>query len=511
MSPTEILGAGAKGVQQLVCDLHVRQQELELENEHLRRAQTDRANELELAVDRVKLLTQAMAQLGEGVLITSDDLDWPGPKILFVNEAMCRITGYSADELIGNTPRMLQGRGTDGDARERMRSDLAADRPCRVELVNYRKDGAPYDAELVITPLFDAAGRRTNFVAIHRDVTQRKQAERGIARLAAIVESSSDAIIGKRLDGVIESWNDAAEGIYGYTRDEAVGRPITILAPPDRLDEMTDILARIKRGVRVDHLETVRRCKDGRPIDVSLTVSPIKDDGGRIVGASAIARDISDVKQLQKQVLEIAAEESRRIGLELHDNLQQQLTGLGLLAQGLAEALAADSAKQAQMATRLADGLRESARDLHLLARGLVPVDVDVEGLRAALAVLAARVREQYGIQCDFHYSGTIDLADNFVATHLYRIAQEAVTNAVKHGRSGRIEISLTESEGNVALKVLDDGVGMNDKRQSGPGMGLRIMQYRAGMIGASLDIHPRRERGTQVTCTVVRNHSGSV
>src|SRR5205814_7352552 len=141
-------------------------------------------------------------------------------------------------------------------------------------------------------------------VLVFRNVTERKQAEEAQARLAAIVESSDDAIVSKTLDGVILSWNAGAERLFGYAPLEAIGRPITLIIPPDRHDEEHEILARIAGGERVEHFETVRVAKQGRRIDISLTVSPIRDRAGRIVGASKVARDITGRKRAEEALKE---------------------------------------------------------------------------------------------------------------------------------------------------------------------------------------------------------------
>jgi PAS domain S-box-containing protein len=148
-------------------------------------------------------------------------------------------------------------------------------------------------------------GRQLGFgVARMRAEAARQRAEQGAQHLVSIVESSDDAIISKDLDGVIRSWNNGAERLFGYSADEAIGRPVTILIPPDRLDEEPGILARIRRGERVDHYETVRCRKDGSPLDISLTVSPVRDAKGKIVGASKIARDISDRRAAEAKLRE---------------------------------------------------------------------------------------------------------------------------------------------------------------------------------------------------------------
>jgi len=149
------------------------------------------------------------------------------------------------------------------------------------------------------TLLHDASGRIVGAVNMLVDLTETKRAEHAAQRLVAIVESSDDAIISKDLNGVIASWNDAAERLFGYRADEVIGKPVTILIPPENHHEEPSILDRIRRGVRIDHYETVRRRKDGSMVDISLTVSPIRNTSGRIVGASKIARDISERKEAE--------------------------------------------------------------------------------------------------------------------------------------------------------------------------------------------------------------------
>ena len=154
------------------------------------------------------------------------------------------------------------------------------------------RDGTERPIDDSGAPIRQQAGSIAGVVLVFRDITVRRQAEAARARLAAIVESSDDVIVGKTLDGVITSWNAGAERLFGYTASEAVGRSVALLIPPDRLDEESEILSKVARGERVDHFESVRVRKDGRLIDVSLVVSPILDDSGEIIGASKIARDI---------------------------------------------------------------------------------------------------------------------------------------------------------------------------------------------------------------------------
>ena len=156
------------------------------------------------------------------------------------------------------------------------------------------RDGTERPIDDSAAPMQDETGTPLGAVLVFRDVTERKRAEEARARLAAIVESSDDAIVSKTLDGIIRSWNAGAERLFGYSTQEAIGQPITLIIPPERQDEERAILARLCRGERVEHFETVRVSKHGRRLNISLTVSPIRDDAGLIIGASKIARDITE-------------------------------------------------------------------------------------------------------------------------------------------------------------------------------------------------------------------------
>ena len=182
-----------------------------------------------------------------------------------------------------------------------------------MEAVAERPDGSFVHFVPYPTPLYDASGTLIGAVNMLIDISDRKRADMQAQRLAAIVESSDDAIVSKDLNGIITSWNHGAERLFGYTAEEVIGKPITMLIPPDRMGEEPEIIGRVRRGERVDHYDTVRRRKDGSLIDISLTVSPLKDADGRIVGASKIARDITERKRAQEQQKLLVNEMKHRI------------------------------------------------------------------------------------------------------------------------------------------------------------------------------------------------------
>jgi PAS domain S-box-containing protein len=349
------------------------------------------------------------------------------------------------------------------------------------------------------------------FLLFGRELTHRRRADDATRLLAAIVECSDDAIVSKTLGGLIVSWNAGAQRIYGYSAEEVIGQPVTLLCPSDRIDEVHRNLDRVRRGTPIDHFETFRVRKDGRRIDVSLSISPIKDGQGRVIGASAIARDITDRMRMQREVLEIASREQQRIGQDLHDGTGQELTGLAMMAQRLAGELSKRSLPEGATATRIVDGLEQALRNVRALSRGLLPVEVDSEGLTMALTNLASRTCELHDVFCTFKCDSPVCTLDNQTATHLYRLSQEAVTNAVKHGHADNIAISLATEGDLVVLKIADNGIGFIESQEEMTGTGLRIMRYRAELIRATLSFGKVSTHGTVVTCTLPQSRDPGV
>jgi signal transduction histidine kinase len=224
---------------------------------------------------------------------------------------------------------------------------------------------------------------------------------------------------------------------------------------------------------------------------------------------TALVRDISERKALEKEVLDVAAQEQRRIGQDLHDSVGQELTGLGLVAESLLESLAKQAHPDQELAVMLAGGVKRIFAQIRALSRGLIPLEVNADELAGALRQLAANIAASSDVKCTFSGGGLNEWDDNFGATHLYRIAQEAVTNALKHARAKHIRISLESTGQDATLSVTDDGVGLGDPAADSQGIGLRIMRYRADLINAVLSIDAVKGRGTSVTCTYVtdKNH----
>lgn len=208
-------------------------------------------------------------------------------------------------------------------------------------------------------------------------------------------------------------------------------------------------------------------------------------------------------RKLEQQILEISERERRRIGQDLHDGLGQHLAGIELMTQALEQKLEGKSKSEATQAAKISQHVRDAIRQTRALARGLSPVELDASGLMSALHELVANVREMFRVECVFRCDRPVLIRENAVATHLFRIAQEAVSNAIKHGKASRIEITLIESPEAVMLEVTDNGTGIPPDVSNSSGMGLRIMRYRSDVIGGSFNIGRGASGGTTVTCSI--------
>lgn len=423
------------------------------------------------------------------------------------NHASEKIFGYSAAEVVGQNVKLLMPEPFrhehDGYLKNYRETGRAKIIGIGREVIGRRKNGSLFPMDLSVSEV-NLADRRL-FTGFVRDITERKAAEKALTYYAVLVESSDDAIIGKTLEGNITSWNRGAEQVFGYSREEMIGKSITILIPEDRQSEEPQILAKIRSGESVDHYETIRRRKDGRLIDISVTVSPIRDKDGNIIGASKVARDITERKRLEKEIIEISNREQQRIGQDLHDGLCQELTGIEMMCQVLEQRLSRKSKSEAKRAAEISEHMRRAIAHTRKLARGLFPVELEINGFVSALHELADHAQQLFKIECRFESAELVSIQDNVAATHLYRIAQEAVNNAVKHGRAKHIMISLKTSGERVALTVADNGIGFADESRKDSGMGLYTMKYRASVIGAALQIQSINGKGATVVCTFDR------
>jgi PAS domain S-box-containing protein len=327
------------------------------------------------------------------------------------------------------------------------------------------------------------------------------------AKARAIVETTVDGVITIDKRGRIESFNQAAESIFGYAAEEVIGENVKMLMPPPYREEHDGYMRSYRETGRRQIIgigrEVTGKRKDGSTFPMDLAVSEVGLGDRRIF--TGIVRDITERRRLEKEILDVTEQERRRIGQDLHDGLGQMLTGIGLLSQNLTRQLEERDLPEAEDAAEITDLLREADQYARDLARGLTPVDLEASGLVAALQRLVANAERLFDIECVLDEVGSALVHDGTTATHMYRIAQEAVSNAVRHGQADRIKISLASGVEQIRLRVQDDGVGFSETERNGAGMGVHIMNYRARIVGGTLDITSGSEAGTTVTFTLPR------
>jgi PAS domain S-box-containing protein len=323
-------------------------------------------------------------------------------------------------------------------------------------------------------------------------------------RLAAIVESSDDAIVSKNLDGVISSWNGSAERLFGYTAQEAVGKNILLIVPPDRRDEEATILARLRRGERIDHFETVRVRKDGKRLDISLTISPVKDASGRVVGASKVARDITGRREAEEarkeatistRLLQVQDTERRRIARELHDGVGQLLAAIGMnVAQNLEEQAKLSPATARRVHQNL-DLIAQASAEIRTVSYLLHPPMLEELGLRFALKSYVDGFAERSKIRVDLQIASDLGRLPQEYELSLFRIVQECLTNVHRHSKSPSALVRLSRTHQEITLEVKDNGTGINDELRSSivsgasAGVGFRGMQERVRTLGGTLTV----------------------
>ncbi len=378
------------------------------------------------------------------------------------------------------------------------------------------------------------SGRPLRMSGINIDITARKLAEEELQRLnatldqrvvertallkereerlRAILDTVADAIITIDGRGVIESVNPATERIFGYTEAELVGKNVSILMPSPHREEHDSHLARYNRTSRAKILGTSRemqgRRKDGTIFPIEQAVSEL--DGRRVF--IGVVRDITRRKELEVEVLRISEEERLRVAADLHDGICQELVGISFTLSAAYRGLKRDDPLLAKL-REIEKALATATNHTRQLARGMKPVVADSAGLIYALQRLSETITTTHRIRCRFDcperdlieaqaVSEEI-LIEQTAANQLYLIAQEAIHNAIRHGNAKHVTVRLTLEDGEACLSVIDNGAGLPAHDEQAFGMGMRVMKYRAGLIGGDLTIGPRKGGGTRILCRI--------
>jgi PAS domain S-box-containing protein len=480
-------------------------------------------------VGAVNVFREKPAQLSGRVRLNghernSDELLQALPVAVYTTDAAGHITFYNeaAAELWGVRPELGKSEfcgswklywpdGTPLPHREcPMALALKERRPIKgMEAIAERPDGTRVPFIPYPTPIFDASGSLIGAVNTLVDITERHQAEQRIREsesryrgIAAIVESSQDAVLTKNLDGVIMSWNHGARLLFGYTAEEVIGKPVTILIPAERLDEETIILARIRRGERIDHYETTRQRKDGSSVDISLTVSPVRNPEGKIIGASKIARDITERRR---------AEEQQRLLLREMDH---RVKNLFALAGGLVAMSARSATTPEELSSAVRDRLVALAR-AHALTLPVISEGGKRTERSTTLHALIQTILSPYkGRKEDDGVRVTISGPDIRLAgrslTGLALLLHEFATNAAKYGAlstpTGHIDVACSEDDGQFTLRWTERGGPIVDQRDNGEGFGALLARATVkGELGGEISYDWKAE-GLTILLAVARD-----
>lgn len=422
---------------------------------------------------------------------------------LSMNRAAESITGYSRHDLRTPDAWLL---ALHGDRAEAMRSCY---KPGRVGRDADHRHISITRRDRMIRQLTLTTYRldQTRMLWLLLDETDKESTVRALRRseeyLRAIVTTAADAIITIDERGVMDTFNRAAERMFGYEAAEAIGQNVRlIMTSPDR-DDHDEYIARYRRTAKARIIgtgrEVVGRRKDGTTFPLDLSVSEI-DRQGRFAG---VLRDLSERRALEWRLAESQLEERRYMARELHDEVGGHMTGISLLAQSLHDELARAASPLAPRVQDLVDNIGEAHQRLRGVIRGLMPVDDIPEGLMAALHDLSVRAETLSGVPCAFRCDPPVHVSDVGTAKHLFRIAQEAVNNAVRHARASMIEITLEEVPEHLVVMVTDNGVGPGRLDRTHTGIGLAGMQQRAHLLGGDCSIRPQPQGGTLVRCWV--------
>jgi PAS domain S-box-containing protein len=441
------------------------------------------------------------------------------------NGAAERIFGYPPAEAIGQHISLIVPRDRLEEEHQVLASIRAGRRVEHFETVRVAKDGRQVTVALTVSPVKDSSGRVIGASKVARDISERRRAEIAQARLGAIIESSDDAIISKTLDGVITSWNAAAERTFGWTAAEAIGQHITLIIPDEYHEEEWGVLARLRRGDRIDHFETVRQRKDGHRLDVSITVSPIRDGRGTIVGASKVARDISPQRILDRarqallereQAARTEAEALNRSKDQFLATLSHELRtplnaiyGWARMLEGGLDPAALRNATQAILRnSKIQVQLIEDLFDVSRVITGNMRLDVRPMNVFAPLEAALDTVRPAAtakGIRLDTALDprATPIMGD---PGRIQQVVWNLLVNAVKFTpRGGRVQLHLRRVNSHIEIMVSDTGEGIAPdhvahlferfrqadtgptRRHTGLGIGLSLVKHLVELHGGTV------------------------
>jgi PAS domain S-box-containing protein len=392
------------------------------------------------------------------------------------NKSAERLFGYTAEEIIGQPVTLIIPPELHGDEPKILQKMRAGERLEHFQTVRVHKNGQRINVSLTVSPIKDSKGNIVGAAKIVRDITRQKKLEEAALRLAAIVESSDDAIASKDLNGFITSWNRSAERLFGYKAEEIVGKHITVIIPPELHHDEDMILSKIRRGEKIDHFETIRLHKNGERIEVSLTISPVKDDDGHVIGAAKIVRNITETNKIERalRVTEKLAAAGRMAATVAHEinNPLEAVTNLVYLAKR-------DLSNNDRVAGYLELASRELDRVAHITRQTLgfyrdtsSPVRFNVAEMLDDLLLLYEKRFESRSIKLQKQYGN--DLEITALAGEIRQAFSNLITNAIDAmPEGGTLALRATKSHDwssshlhGVRVTFLDTGTGIEARHK---------------------------------------------
>lgn len=442
-----------------------------------------------------------------------------------------KVFGFGAREAIGKPITLIIPSDKLEEFRQLEQQVLHGDSVTNVDTERVRKDGQRISVSKTMSPVCDEKGEISGISVIYRDISDKKRAEVEIARLAAIVKFSNDAIVSKTLTGIVTSWNEAAAEMFGYTAHEIVGKSIRLVIPEDRLPEEDMILGSIARGESIRHYETVRRRKDGKLIDVSVSVSPIKNGGGKIIGAAKIARDITLQKKTEAALREALRVRDEFLSIASHE-LKTPLTSLNLQAQirrrrlqvgdeaafsleKLQKQFESDE-RQISRIARLVDDMLDITR-INTGKLAIVPEPVILDELVRDVAERFREQLRQIGSTLELDIRSPVH--GHWDRFRIEQVVANLINNAIKYGAGKPILVRVESDDRQATLTFQDEGIGIAKEDQgriferferavslnevTGLGLGLYIVKEILEAHGGSIRVESELGKGSRFIVTL--------
>lgn len=446
------------------------------------------------AEERIRFQANVLSQVNDAVVgIDCQKI------ITYWNQGAGTLYGFKAEEAIGHPiHEITRQRWTKTEDEKDAEESLKQQGFWRGETIHLKRSGQEMLVESSVTALHDDAGQVVGWLSINRDITEARKAEEVIREKSQMLNGilSHLPVLISRIDEdgtVIEAVGLGLKNL-GVGDNEMVGTNF--------FEEYPEAQQHIRSAIKGGSVHFVWHGQsDGRPWYFDNYYFFDQERGRGAVGFSI---DITERKLLERQILEISEQEQSRIGQDLHDGLCQQLTGLACMSKVLQQKLAAKNISEASDAGELAKMLPQIISQTRDLARGLYPAELETNDLQSALTELTGSVEKFFQVKCELKCDPTIDLKGSKAAIHVFRIAQEAINNAIRHGKATKVRVELTADGDLITLSIRDNGCGISEQNKNGDtgGMGMRVMNYRAGVIGGSLEIRNAEGGGTVVLCS---------